>query len=56
MDSAKLVMPLLLIRTLLVLSGDVEVNPGPGKKGDFQSAPEFIAVVEEVFSVFDIHM
>ena len=37
MDSANLMMPLLLIRALLVMSGDVEINPGPGKRGQYKS-------------------
>ena len=37
MDFAKLVMPLQLIEALLVTSGDVELNPGPGKRGQYES-------------------
>ena len=37
MDFVKLVMSLLLILALLVMSGDVEVNPGPGKRGQCEN-------------------
>ena len=42
MDSAKSVMSLLLIRALLIISGDVEVNPGPGKRGQSDTMLEYL--------------
>ena len=50
MDFAKLVMPLQLIQALLVMSGDVEINPGPGKRGrsESTSAVGFTAVEQHL--------
>ena len=47
MDFAKLAMPLQLIQALLVMSGDVELNPGPGKRGRSKSALAWICCCME---------